>query len=604
MNGGIILKGTVVGTWVKTLSRMYPEDIVKEKMKVAGMDPNKAISPLDDIEDAKVFRFTNEISKQFSIKEEDLWREIGRDNIKAFYEGYSSFFKKANLFQFLNSMNDVHQVVRKRISGSNPPGLDMEIIGTNDVLLTYRSKRGMFNYLHGLIIGAKAHFNEDVKVKELYRKDGEMQLQLTFPYEVRKRKTYQINKLMALGFIRDLGAKVSIFAVIIGLIAGFLTKDVAYGYVITPVVTALFAFIGFKMLSLPLEDIKNELNALSAKNFVITTEIATGKDMYEEIHSALNKYKESVAEDFIGFNSMTEEMQGFSDTLSGISKKMDTTSKDIADVVEQLAYSATTQAEETEHGVSMLQDNVESIKNISEQENKNKTELEDALTNIKDSFKALDNTVVSLGNILEKFENVRNESINLKNKGKEIEEIASFVSSISYQTNLLALNASIEAARAGEMGRGFSVVAEEVRKLAEQSETAADNIKENVYGFLSEMDNMVSSITDQYDVINSESTSIKQAIEKTESANGKIETVAEKMLVTAVELESQSEKITSMFTNIESLAAIAEENSASTEEVSSNVTSYSEEILKLTEGINDFKKLTNEFKGYISTYKL
>ena len=52
------MKGTVVGTWVKTLSRMYPEDIVKEKMKVAGMDPNKAISPLDDIEDAKVFRFT------------------------------------------------------------------------------------------------------------------------------------------------------------------------------------------------------------------------------------------------------------------------------------------------------------------------------------------------------------------------------------------------------------------------------------------------------------------------------------------------------------------------------------------------------------------
>ena len=49
------MKGTVVGTWVKTLSRMYPEDIVKEKMRVAGMDPSKTISPLDDIEDAKVF---------------------------------------------------------------------------------------------------------------------------------------------------------------------------------------------------------------------------------------------------------------------------------------------------------------------------------------------------------------------------------------------------------------------------------------------------------------------------------------------------------------------------------------------------------------------
>ena len=594
MNGGIILKGTVVATWVKTLSRMYPEDIVKEKMKVAGMDPNKAISPLDDIEDAKVFRFTNEISKQFSIKEEDLWREIGRDNIKAFYEGYSSFFKKANLFQFLNSMNDVHQVVRKRISGSNPPGLDMEIIGTNDVLLTYRSKRGMFNYLHGLIIGAKAHFNEDVKVKELYRKDGEMQLQLTFPYEVRKRKTYQINKLMSLGFIKDLGAKVSIFAVIIGLIAGFLTKDVAYGYVITPVVTALFAFIGFKMLSLPLEDIKNELNALSAKNFVITTEIATGKDMYEEIHSALNKYKESVAEDFIGFNSMTEEMQGFSDTLSGISKKMDTTSKDIADVVEQLAYSATTQAEETEHAVSMLQDNVESIKNISEQENKNKTELEDALTNIKDSFKALDNTVVSLGNILEKFENVRNESINLKNKGKEIEEIASFVSSISYQTNLLALNASIEAARAGEAGKGFAVVATEIGKLAQTSADSASNIG----SLISEVHNLIADVVGQ---ANTSADSIQHNSELIETAVKTFDRIFNNIQESNELIEkmiSDVEKVDDVATNV---AAISEEQAASADEILATSQNMVEQANSITRSSQDVATNSHELANTSET---
>jgi len=283
---------------------------------------------------------------------------------------------------------------------------------------------------------------------------------------------------------------------------------------------------------------------------------------------------------------------------------MDATSKDIAEVVEQLAYTATTQADETEQSVGLLQGNVESIRNISQQENRNKTELEDALNSIKESFSALDRTVASLDRILESFEKIKNESMGLKNKGKEIEEIASFVSSISYQTNLLALNASIEAARAGEMGRGFSVVADEVRKLAEQSESAADNIKENVFGFLADMDTMVGNINQQYDAINDESHSIKNAIERTDKANGKIETVAEKMLNSAEELQTQSERISSMFSNIEAMAAIAVENSAATEEVSSNVTSYSEEILKLTSGISDFKKLTNEFMGYISTYKL
>lgn len=199
---------------------------------------------------------------------------------------------------------------------------------------------------------------------------------------------------------------------------------------------------------------------------------------------------------------------------------------------------------------------------------------------------------------------VKDESINLKNKGKEIEDIASFVSVIAYQTNLLALNASIEAARAGEMGRGFSVVAEEVRKLAEQSEKAAENIKQNVYGFLNDMDNMVGNITEQHIVIQGESKSIKEAIDTTENANTKISTVADKMLHSVEELQVQSDKIYSMFESIESLAAIAEENSASTEEVSSNVTSYSEEILKLTSGISDFKDLTEEFRGYMSEYKI
>lgn len=149
------MKGTVVGSWVITLKTLYSHDIVNEKMKLAGIDPEKSISPLSDIEDKKVFLFIKEIASHFTISEEELWRQIGKDNIHSFYEGYSSFFKKANLFQFLDSKNDVHKVVRKRIKGSNPPGLDMTITGPDTVNLTYRSKRGMFSYLLGLLDGHK-----------------------------------------------------------------------------------------------------------------------------------------------------------------------------------------------------------------------------------------------------------------------------------------------------------------------------------------------------------------------------------------------------------------------------------------------------------------
>lgn len=539
-----------------------------------------------------------------NIDENDLWKIIGKDNVKSFYEGYGSFFKKDNLFHFLDSMNDVHQVVRKRISGSKPPVLDMEIKSTSTVHLTYRSKRGMFSYLLGLLDGAKSHFNEDVKIEELYRTETEMELALTFPYPVRKKKKYRLNKWLSLGFIKNTGIKANVLGLVLGGGVTYLLRDQPYLFLIGPLIFFFISSLANMYLNRPLKNILQELDALDQKKFVITTEIDSGKDWFELLHHRLNTFKHTVQEDFIGFNSMTEEMQNFSDSLRGISETMDETSKDIAGVVEELAVTATTQSEETEQSVHTLQDNVKSIERLSVQESENKVELELALSVIKQSFTALDGTVNSLTTILNQFQSVKDESIQLKAKGKEIENIASFVSDIAYQTNLLALNASIEAARAGEMGKGFNVVATEVRKLANQSEMAASNIKENVLGFLLDMDTMVENLTEQYDAIQEESGSIKSAIHQTESSHHQIENISEKMLDAVTELETQSTKITSLFATIESLAAIAVENSASTEEVSSNVTTYADEIENLTAGIDNFKRLINEFKKHLHDYKI
>lgn len=598
------MKGTAVGIWIKTLGRLYGEEAIQEKMEIAGMDPNKAISPLDDIEDAKVYRLMDEVSRTFSVEKNKLWQIIGEDNIRGFYETYSGFFRKNNMFQFLSSMNDVHQIVRKRISGSNPPVLDMEIHGSNEAHMIYRSKRGLHSYLMGLIEGTRKHFKEDVKIEEVSRSDGEMRVRLIFPYEIRKSKHYPINKVLALGFIKNLGGKIGVLTFVVTLAVGFLLKGLSVDYLLLPVVAAGASFAGMTLLSAPLKAIEDELQSIRDKNYVIAQDIYTGGDCYEQMHRAINEYKQSISESFTGLNSMTEEMQGFSKGMVGISVEMDKTSHDITDVVDQLSQAALTQAQETEQSVSLLQSNVESIQRISEQEAENKVELEAAVESIKESFEALDETVVSLEGMLNKFEQIKEQSTTLKNKGNEIEGIASLVSGISYQTNLLALNASIEAARAGEMGKGFAVVAEEVRTLAEQSEQAANNIKENVYSFLSQMDVVVEDINEQYQTILMENESIRKAITATDDANRKISTVAEKMVQSAEELQSQSVKIQSMFSSMESLAAIAEQNSASTESVNNNVSKYAGEIQNLMSSISDFEKLTNEFKGYIHSFKI
>lgn len=598
------MKGTVVGTWVKTLRKQYPHEVIRDKMMGAGIDPDKSISPLSDIEDDKLFSFITEVARHFKIEENELWRLIGQDNIQSFYEGYSSFFKKANLFQFLNSMNDVHKVVRKRIKGSNPPGLDMEITGAQTVILTYRSKRGMFSYMMGLLDGAQSHFDEKLEIKEIYRKSDEMALEITFPYQVRVRKKYRFNKWLSIGFIKNSAAKLALFIFIVGLIYLSTMNQLEVPMLAVLMVSSLTSLIGGLLLERPQKNIIKELSDLNEKNYLVTTELETGKDRYEDLHKLIVAYKNGMAEDLIGFNSMTEEMSGFSDSLGTISFSMDETSNEIATVVEELAQTAITQAEETEQSVIVLQNNVSGIKAISKEEAKNKSELIEATEMINTSFNLLQETSHKLSAILKKFEAVRNESVQISEKGNQIREIADFVSSIAYQTNLLALNASIEAARAGEAGEGFAVVADEVRKLANQSDSAAGRIKQDISQFLEEINHMVSSLTDEYATLRKETDVISETIIQTEASSEKIESVADKMIASADELHKQAEQIGKVFDSIEALAAIATENSASTEEVSASVTNYSEEIKKLSSGIADFNQLTDEFTNYLSEYRV
>lgn len=597
------MKGTVVSTWLTTCRRLYTADLVFKAMEAVGVDRDRIFSPLEDVDETLVKNLFTKISTSASVKPEDMWREIGLENIETFYATYPGFFRHVRAFQFLKSMNDVHKIVMRRIKGAQPPGLDLEILNDYESLFIYRSKRGMNHYLLGLLQGVARRFNEKIDVQVLEQTSDTIKIKLRFEHPIRKIRNYPFNKLLSFGFIKNLSLKLAVFnTIIIGASAYLATGNPAKTGIISGCVFASTA-IGSYALNLPRKALIEDISDLTKKDFAELI-ILESKDEYEEINKGLNRLKEEVQKDFIGFNAIVDEMYTFNQSVSDIAGKMSGTSDEIANIIQDVAQGAISQAEDTEKAIYTLHDNVANINGISTEEQANKTMIETAVTSIESSFGNVETTADRINNVLAKFNGIRISGQDLKQKAQDITGIVSLVSAISAQTNLLALNASIEAARAGEAGKGFAVVADEVRKLSEETNNAVEKINNNLTEFIGKITVIVGDIDSQYKVLEGENTSLTNAVENSGDSNKQIKIVSDKMISTAIRLKEEADSVSSLFSKMEGLAAIAEENGAASEEASSNVAVYTDQIKDLTEQIEVFETMINSFKEDLGKYSV
>jgi methyl-accepting chemotaxis protein len=597
------MKGTVVSSWMESCRQLFGDHVVNDALTSYQLAQDHIFSPLEDISDSTATGLVDYIGNNIGKSHQEIWQIMGEENIKTFSRNYPGFFRHESAYQFLKSMNDVHAIVMRRFKGAVPPGLDMKPISSHESMFIYRSKRGMGDYLAGLIIGVSNFFKEKIDVTVVQKSADEIHLKLTFENEIQYTKKYPLNQILSFGIFKRSAQKIAILNTIFIGIASFVLFDNPVKSAILAAITLVVSLISSILINSPGKRIVAELEKLADRELAETLHIHSN-DEYEMIMKHVNRIKTVVQKDFIGFNAIVDEMYTFNNSLSSIASTMQETSNDITDVLDEVAIAATTQANDTEQVVTVLNESIQNVTLISDDSQKNKTEIEDAVISIESSFHNVQNTASKINTVLEKFREIKDNSNELQHNAANITEIVSIVSGIAKQINLLALNASIEAARAGEAGKGFAVVAEEVRKLSEETDSAVEDINSSLTNFVSSVGEVVVGIDTQYSILETENASLTDAVNTSNHSNDNLKGVSSLMIKTSQDLKLEAEHISSLFDNIQSLASIAQENSAATEEASSNVAIYVDQINELSNQISVFDLMIKSFQEDLKKYKL
>lgn len=379
-------------------------------------------------------------------------------------------------------------------------------------------------------------------------------------------------------------------------------------FIIAMIIFALLlAFIISKRIVNPIKIVVMAMERLAGGDLSENREISSIETSPNELGVLARSFKTSV----LNIRTLITDIDAAAMTVAGTSAEVKISAEQSASAAEQIAITVTElakgaseQADAAQDGSSLVTQITGLIGDVVDNIEASQEVTGSAQQVVIEGVAIIDDQKRNMVANKAASANVSRSILELADKSRQIEEIISVISNIADQTNLLALNAAIEAARAGEQGRGFAVVADEVRKLAEQSGSATKEIGDLIKEIQSGVDTAVKEVGHADAIVGDQEKAVGNTVHSFEKIRFAFDSVSQKVTEVAGQAASLKDNAENINQRIETIASISEESAAGTEQVAASTEEQTATMQEISNAASKMQGLTEKLKEYIQRFKL
>ncbi len=365
----------------------------------------------------------------------------------------------------------------------------------------------------------------------------------------------------------------------------------------------IIIFLFSRHLAIPVQLITESVQKIAKQDLSFNYIKVKNKDELGDLASGINRMTASLRDIIQSVSSSAEQVAATSEQLTASSEQTSTASEEITESIQQISTGQDKQLfgmQEANNSVSQISSSITEITtNIKEL---NDLSIETSKVSLYGN-EVITQTVEQMNQINEQSMVTTEAMRLLESKSQEIGEIINVITSIAAQTNLLALNAAIEAARAGEHGKGFAVVADEVRKLAEESGNAANDIAALIGEIQINTQNTVQTVNEGKIVVETGMNYVENAGKTFEAIAADVNLINDKLSSVSAEIQEISANTEVLVNEIHKTKDVTNQSTSYTQHVVAAAEEQHASMVEMTVASRSLAEMSQQLQDLVSDFK-